>query len=155
MACKDCAMTKNETIYPVKIQIPVAWGEMDALGHVNNMVYLRYFENARIYYFDAIKMPVVQAGISTEGPILANSHCDYLRPVTFPDTIQAEVGCNRIGNSSFNLVYRLWSDAQQQYVAKGETVVVYYNYKAGSSAPLSEELRANITSLEETGAKTP
>jgi acyl-CoA thioester hydrolase len=155
IGCKVTAMTKNETFYPVKLQIPVAWGEMDAFGHVNNIIYLRYFENVRIHYFHAIKMPVYQPGVSKVGPILANAHCDFLRPVTFPDTVQTEVGCNHVGNSSFNLVYRIWSDTQQQYVAKGETVVVYFDYQAGASTPLTEDLRANIAALEETGSSSP
>jgi len=70
--------------YPVVIEVPVAWGEMDAFGHVNNIVYFRYFESARLAYFyklDLIDM-MTKTGI---GPILASTSCRFKIPLTYPD----------------------------------------------------------------------
>ena len=72
--------------YPVIIDIPVAWGEMDAFQHLNNVVYFRYFESARIAYFDAIDAMKVMETTGV-GPILAETRCRYRIPLTFPDTV--------------------------------------------------------------------
>ena len=74
--------------FPVSVDIPVAWGEMDAFGHVNNVVFFRYFETVRIAYFERL----LGSGFSSPDfmPILANTECSYKRPVVFPDTLQAE-----------------------------------------------------------------
>ena len=135
--------------YPIALDIDVAWGEMDALGHVNNVVYFRYFENVRVHYFNAIGMELPQPGEAAAGAILANASCQFRSPVVYPDRVRAEVGCSRIGGSSFTLSYRLTSQAQNQIVAEGETVVVYFDYEKGRSVPLPEALRQAIDKLQQ------
>ncbi len=133
--------------YPVSISIPVAWGDMDAMQHVNNVVYLRWFESARITYFEKAGL---LSGLNemTVGPILARSTVDYLRPVTYPDTVRVEIAVTKMGKSSFEMAYRLWSEAQQAVAARGDAVIVNYDYQAGKSAPLDEKTRAAIHALE-------
>ena len=72
--------------YPVVIEIPVRWGDMDAFNHVNNVMYFQYFESARIAYFDRIQVMghFKDTGI---GPILAATQCRFRFPVTYPDTL--------------------------------------------------------------------
>ena len=136
------------TRYPVHCENEVAWGEQDALGHVNNTVYFRYFENARIRHFLEMGMPMPQPGAAAEGPILASTRCDFLRPLTYPDRVRTEVGVSRIGNSSFTHSYRIYSLSQETWVARGESVTVYYDYERGTSAPLPPELRRALLALE-------
>ena len=71
---------------PVVIETPVAWGEMDAFQHVNNIVYLRYFESGRMAYFERLKFIefMDQTGI---GPILASVQCKFKMPLTYPDIV--------------------------------------------------------------------
>src|SRR3954462_15539128 len=85
--------------YPVVIALPVQWGDQDAFGHVNNTVYLRWFESARIAYFDAIGLREM---IATEqiGPILASTPCHYRRPITYPETVRVGARVTRIGRTS-------------------------------------------------------
>ena len=136
------------TSYPIHLDIDVAWGEMDSFGHVNNIIYFRYFESVRTYYFQAIGMPYPKPGQPTPGPILASTRCDFRRPVTFPDKLTAQAGCIRVGKSSFTLAYRLMSQAQQECVAEGESVVVYVDYGNGKSLPIPPEMLSAIDGVE-------
>ncbi len=82
--------TKTEPLlaeFPVVITLPVQWGDQDAFGHVNNTVYFRWFESARIAYFERIGLSHV-LDVEPIAPILASISCDYRRPITFPDTVQ-------------------------------------------------------------------
>jgi acyl-CoA thioester hydrolase len=76
--------------YPVVIEIPVAWGEMDAYGHVNNIVYFRYFETARIVYFGKLESPDF-VNRNPLGPILASTSCRFRAPLAFPDHLQVRL----------------------------------------------------------------
>ena len=74
--------------YPITMQIPVYWGDHDAMQHVNNTVYIRWMEHVRLLFFDALGVSesMKQTGVGT---ILASIQCRYRAPVTFPDTIRA------------------------------------------------------------------
>ena len=140
--------------YPVSIVIPVAWGEMDAMQHVNNVVYLRWFESARIAYFERSGL---QSGLDdlSVGPILARSTVDYIPPVTYPDTVRVEISVTKLGRSSFEMSYRLWSEALQKVAAKGDAVIVNYDYQAGKSVPLDDRIRGAIHALEASAPARP
>ncbi len=133
--------------WPLTIQLPVTWGEMDAFSHVNNTVYLRWFESARIAYFErtGVLDKMKSDGI---GPILARSAIDYRKPVVYPDQISVSIRVREIGNTSFTLVYQITSRAQADaVVAEGESVVVMVNYRNGEKAPLSETQKKQLTSI--------
>ena len=72
--------------YPVSTEIKVKWGEMDAFQHLNNTVYIRYIEDGRIDLLEKLGMSSDMKSFNI-GPILASIQCDYLAPVTYPDTI--------------------------------------------------------------------
>lgn len=136
--------------WPVSIELPVAWGEMDAFQHVNNVAYLRWFESARIAYFEAAGM-MARMKETHLGPILARASVDYRRPVTYPDRVT--VGCTvaSLGTSSFVMKYRVHSHAQAAQVADGDSVVVMVDYRTGKKAALDEPLRAALMALEARG----
>ena len=136
--------------YPIRLEIPVAWREMDAFGHVNNVVFFRYFESARIEYFRLLNGDDIGKGAIV--PILANTECNFLRPVHFPDRLIAEARISRVGNSSFTMEYRLTSTEQDTLVAEGKAVVVNVDPQTGKSAPLSEEVKKKIEEFERTAA---
>lgn len=143
-------MAELVTHYPVRLEQDLAWGEQDALGHVNNTVFFRFFENARVAHFLRVGIEFPKAGEAGQGPILASAHCDFLRPLTFPDRIRVEAGVSRIGSSSFTHSYRIFSFRQLDYVARGEAVIVYYDYAAARSQPLPERIRQALLELEAT-----
>ena len=134
--------------WPIVVEIPVAWGDMDAFRHVNNSIYLRYFESARIAYFQAAK---IMAAMESQGigPILAHASIDFLRPLTFPDRLMSYASCHQVGNKSFRLAYRLVSTAQaDQVAAAGDSVIVMLDYKSGQTVPIPAEMRQAIGELQ-------
>lgn len=79
-------LTTLKKQYPVSIEIKVKWGEMDAFQHLNNTVYIRYIEDSRIDLFEKLGL---SSHLNSQNivPILASVQCDYLAPVTYPDTL--------------------------------------------------------------------
>ena len=132
-----------EAPWTVALTVPVAWGDMDAFGHVNNAVYLRWFESARIGYFE--KLGLVTAAVTTQKgawPILAHSAVDYRAPVVYPDTIQITARVTKLGTTSFTMAYRAHSTAQNKLAAEG------IDSSTGTKTPLDPQLRSKITALE-------
>lgn len=138
--------------YPITIEVPVAWGDMDAFGHVNNTVFFRWFETARIAFLGAIGFTGGgEAG--GVGPILASTACRFRRPVTFPDTVTVGVRVEDVGEDRFTHRYRVVRAAGDELVADGEGVVVSYDYSAGRSAPIPSDVREAIARLADQGVK--
>ena len=134
--------------FPVTVDVPVAWGEMDAFGHVNNIVYFRYFETARIAFLIAIGLadPDSNNGI---GPILASTHCRFRLPLSFPDTVRVGARCSDLSEDRFTMEYRVVSNAQNAVAAEGGGVVVAFNYRSMQKASLPASVVARITELGE------
>ena len=123
------------------VHIPVAWGEMDAFQHVNNTVYLRWFETARIAWLAEVAFTATGGA----GPILARTEIDYRLPVVWPDTVEVAIGVAAVGRSSVTLAYRITSASHDGgVVAEGRTVVVLFDYATKKSVPLDDALRARI-----------
>lgn len=129
----------------ITTRVPVAWGDMDAMGHVNNTVYLRWFETARITWL--LQTCLLEQGSPT-GPILARTEIDYRIPVTFPDTVEVSVRAERVGNASVTLAYTIRSTAHDgAVVAEGRTVMVMIELATGRSVALSDVQRAAIQTM--------
>ena len=139
------AVMKN---FPVVVNFPVRWGEMDALGHVNNTVFFRWFESARIAFFDQTGFPTRPEGELS--PILAQTKCDFLKPIIYPAdvTIGARVG--RIGTSSLVMDYEVEVDGSS-VAARGEAVVVLVDWRTGKSHPIPDAVREKIALLGQEG----
>ena len=134
--------------FPVIIEIPVAWGEMDAFQHVNNIVYFRYFENGRARYLSQVGFFDVAAGRAAVGPILASINCRFRYALTFPDTVTVGVRVVALGADRFTVLHRVVSQRAQVVAAEGEGVIVSYDYHLGQKTPLSEPVRAAILALD-------
>lgn len=129
--------------YPIIIDISVQWGEMDAFNHVNNVVYFRYFESARIAYMEQTKI-MSEMQETQVGPILANTECRYRRPVTYPD--QLKVGCRtlELGDQEIIQEYAVFSLQQQTITTLGKARVVMVDYKTGQKVAVSDTIKAAI-----------
>ena len=134
--------------FPVVVEIPVAWGDMDAFAHVNNTVYLRWFESARIAYFERIDALGVKDATGI-GPILAATSCRFRIPLTHPDTVLAgaRVGADSLGTDRFTMAYAVWSRGHGKLAAEGDGRIVTFDYGAGTKAPLPDVLRQRILAL--------
>jgi len=137
---------------PVVIEIPVAWGEMDSLHHVNNVAYFRYFESARIAYLEKLGVweYMNQTGI---GPILASIQCKFKIPLTYPDTLSVGTRISRIEEDRIVMEHYAISHEAQATAAEGEGVIVSYNYHENKKTPLPEELKQRIRTLEQSMTK--
>jgi acyl-CoA thioester hydrolase len=122
---------------------------MDAFQHVNNVVYARWLETARIAYFTRIGLleRMRSEGI---GPIVGRIAIDFRRPVTYPDTVRVDATTKKLGRSSITMGYRIWSTDQQAEVATGEDVIVTVDYRSGRTTVVDDPLRAAILGVEAT-----
>lgn len=136
--------------YPIIHQQPIHWGEMDAFNHLNNVVYYRYAESARIGYLQALGM--FDGSMVT---VLAQSSCQYLRPVTYPDTLLLGVRCQRLGNTSIVMEYSYYSCAQEAIVAIADAVIVRLDSDGKDKLPWSNEERERLLKLEAKFNHTP
>lgn len=135
--------------FPVIVEFPVAWGEMDAQQHVNNVVYFRYIENARIAYYDKIEAWQILDKTAL-GTVLASAECIYKVPLTYPDTISVGARITKIESDRFTMQYLVVSHRLGRIAAEGKGVLVTYDFRANKKIPVPEELRKNITALEAT-----
>ncbi len=133
--------------YPIHTEIPVAWGEMDALQHVNNVVYFRYFETARIDFFTQINL-LADLQSTQVGPVISENTARYKRPVTFPDTLLVGVSISDIKQDRFMMHYSVYSQAQQAVTTLGSSQVVMFNFKTGKKAELTPPLLDALKSYE-------
>ena len=129
--------------YPVIYEQNVAWGDMDAFGHVNNVNYYRYIESARIHYFQELN--ILEGDIYT---VIAHSSCKYLKPVIYPDQLKIAVTINEIRTSAFNMKYLIWSEKQQDFVAEAEAVVVCVDKVNFQKTAITHAVREKINQLE-------
>jgi acyl-CoA thioester hydrolase len=104
-------------------RIAVRWGDMDAMGHVNNTVYFRYMEQARIAWFESL-VPQAQAW-SEMSIVIVNASCNFRRPINYPGTVEVKVFAGAPGGSSVPTFYELV--VENQLYADGEATVVFLN----------------------------
>jgi acyl-CoA thioester hydrolase len=133
--------------FPVVVEWPVAWAEMDYFRHVNHARYFTYFESARIRYLDRIGFRELTEARQL-GPILASTQARYRRPVTYPDTVVIGARATDVGVDRFTHEYRLVSRAMGDVAAEGSALLVSYDYAAGRKTPLPDDVRAAIQALE-------
>jgi acyl-CoA thioester hydrolase len=137
--------------FPIIIDVPVAWGEMDAFRHVNNIVFFRYFESARMAYLAAIGF-TGEAGV---GPILASTRCRFRRPLEHPDSVRVGARTTEVATDRFTMEYVVVSRAQGAVAAEGAGVVVAYDYATRSRTVLPAEVRQRIAQLEGRAERDP
>ena len=133
--------------YPIHITLPVAWGEMDAMGHVNNVVYLRYFESVRMAYLERIGLMthMQEHGI---GPILAETRCRFRIPLEYPDEVEVGARVARLDTDRFLMEYAVASRNHGRLAAEGDGLIVTFDYDAKCKAPVPEAAVAAIRTLE-------
>jgi acyl-CoA thioester hydrolase len=135
-------------------QLEVRFRDCDAMGHVNNAVYLTYLEEARFHHWRASGIakralnsaPASDAGVPDDvaGVIVARVEIDYRRPAKYGDLLRIDIGVAAIGRTSFTYEYEIL-DASNAVIATARTVIVRFDYAAGKPVPISEELKAALT----------
>ena len=129
----------------LSIQVPVAWGEQDLFGHVNNVVYFRYFETVRMHYLERIGILRSYKEVG-HGVILASTRCDFRKPIAWPQLLTVHAGTTHIGTTSFTMPYMI-HDEIGEVIAEGTSVQVMYDHRKGTKIPVPVTVREAITAL--------
>jgi acyl-CoA thioester hydrolase len=127
--------------------LPVQWGDMDMLGHVNNVIFFRYAESGRIAYFDQLlgNDPDIWGG---EGPILAEIQCGFIRQLRYPARLDVATRTLKIGGRSLTLECAMFVQGEDAPVATSRAVVVWFDYRQQKAVPVPERLRATLRTFE-------
>ena len=122
--------------------VPIRWGDMDAMGHVNNTLYFRYMEIARLDWFYGIGLPVDPQG---EGPVIVNAFCNFIRQLEFPGDVLVRTYLGAMGRTSFDTYHEmLRTDDPNTVYANGGATVVLVDFPQQKSVPVSDHARARI-----------
>ncbi|PTD98153.1 acyl-CoA thioesterase [Pseudothauera lacus] len=123
-------------------RMAVRWGDMDAYGHVNNTVYFRYFEQARVEWLEAMDFAVSPA--EPQAPVIINASCTFLIPVNYPATVEIRLFAGNPGRSSVDTWYELRVEGDERLYAEGAAKVVWMDPRTGKSVPLPDTLRSTL-----------
>ena len=123
--------------------IPIRWGDMDVMGHVNNTVYFRYFEIARIEWWQRIGCTPNPGG---EGLVIVNAFCNFIKQLEFPGEVLARHFVANPGRTSFDTYVSLErTDTPGVTYASGGAKSVWVDFPKQKSAPIPDWLRAHLT----------
>jgi acyl-CoA thioester hydrolase len=118
--------------------IPIRWGDMDAFGHLNNTVYFRFMESARVEW----TRQVVGGSPAEEGPVIVNAFCNFLREFTYPGDVLVRTFVGEVGRSSLDTyVTMALSDDPERVHAEGGARIVWVNYAQRKAVPLPPAMR--------------
>jgi acyl-CoA thioester hydrolase len=127
----------------MEMRIPIAWGDMDAMGHVNNTVYFRYLETVRTEWMSSVGVTILPHG---DGPVVVNAFCSFIRQLAFPGELLAKHYVANLGRSSFEALVTLErSDAPGVIHAAGGATTVWFDYTTQATVPVPDWLRALIS----------
>jgi len=131
-------MTEERKLVHVE-HIPIRWGDMDAMGHVNNTVYFRYMEQARISWFNALG---VLAGPDGEGPVIVTASCTFRRPFTYPGTVEVRTYAGKPGGSSIpTFIEMSLEDDPATIYAEGAAIVVWMDFPKNKPLRVPDRVR--------------
>ena len=130
---------KRKLIYATIL--PIRWGDMDAMNHVNNTVYFRYMEQARIEWLESLGYGTGQH--TDEGPVIVNAGCTYLVPLVYPGNVEVRMFIGHPGRSSLPTHYELRLQGDEKLYATGDAKMVWINPASGRSIPLPDNMRAH------------
>jgi arylformamidase len=142
----DLEHEKNHFVF--RMRIDMRWSDMDELHHVNNAIYLTYFEQARLLYFqDAMEWDWKKTGV-----ILASAHLDYYQPLVFPNPSYIFIRTSKVGNKSLLLEYMITSviDGEERIATKGTTTMVVFDYQTNKSIVVPDYLKERLAKYERT-----
>jgi len=125
-----------------EMTLPIRWGDMDAMGHVNNTVYFRYLEIIRIEWLRSLGGPPDPKG---QGPVIVNAFCNFHRQLEYPGDIRVRMYASDPGRTSFET----WATIERVddpgvVYASGGATTVWVDFPAGRSTPLPDWLREQL-----------
>ena len=128
--------------------IEVRYGDLDPQGHVNNAKHLTYFEQARIAYMVELGLFTKDQSFMEIGVILADVHITYLAPIYFGEPIKVGVHISKLGTKSMTWMQNIVDAKTSKELAKGEVIMVTYDYKEEKTVNIPHEWREKIKAFE-------
>ncbi len=122
-------------------KIPIRWGDMDAFGHVNNTLYFRYMEQARIGWLESIG---VSMNAPTEGAVIINASCTFLKQLVYPGMLEVKMYGGTPGKSSIMSYYEIRLEGDDTLYAEGSAKVVWVDRGLGKSRPIPDWVRKRL-----------
>ena len=130
-------MHKERTLALVE-HIPIRWGDMDAMGHVNNTVYFRYMEQVRVSWYEKVFGEL--SSLQQEGIVIINASCNFLKPLTYPGMVEVRMLFGPASRTSFESYYEMRMNGK--LYADGAAKIVWIDMTQRKSKPLPESIRA-------------
>ncbi len=121
--------------------VTVRWGDMDAMGHVNNIIYLQYLESARVGYFEGKCWNSRDTSPSRQGPVVASQTFNYRRQLHYPAEVEVGVACTEVRQRSFILSYGVFRKGSVELIGDGSSVLVWLDYAAGHAVEIPPDVR--------------
>lgn len=141
--------TKTDALaqLPIVVKLPILWGDLDAYGHVNHLVYLKWFETARALYADRVGVETTPAATGV-GAVLASIHYKFLRPMNFPGEVYSGVRVVRLSLGAIYLESRIVEASTGVAVAEGGCEAVLWDYATNQPTVIPDSIRAAVEALE-------
>jgi len=134
--------------------VVVCWGDQDKFGHVNNVNFFRYFEDARILFMTEVFKPVLdpqsfEGFIDAKeiGPILGKASCVYKAPIKYPDTVRIGTKISDLGVDRWTMNHKMVSLTTNRVVAEGEMLIVTYDYRIRKRANIPPKILEVLQNL--------
>lgn len=131
----------------VTIEQQIRWGDLDALGHVNNIVFFQFAESGRMAYFETLKITDFKEA-PLDGPGMVSAQLNFRRQLKYPGTVRVTTHVIRIGEKSFTMHYTLRDTIDDFIVADGESIMVWVDYAISRAKPLSMEFIERVIEIE-------
>ena len=123
-------------------RVAIRWGDMDAMGHVNNASYFRYMETARIEWFDRMGFTPDPAG---QGPVIVNAFCNFIRQLEYPGDVLIKVYASDPARTTFETWLTMERTDQPGVVsATGGATVIWVDFPRQKAVPLPDWVRALV-----------
>lgn len=136
----------SETNFPLELKLRIDWSELDLFGHVNNVMFMKYVQAARVNYWE-------KSGIYEEfqkekiGPMLVSTACQFKKQLMYPGEVTIKSGMEYIKNTSFSLHHRIF-DQYGDVVAEAQDIIVMFDFNKNEKTAVPQVMRENASRIE-------
>jgi len=127
--------------------MPVRWGDADALGHINNVQFVRFLESGRVAYCDDVLDMKFEVGL-TSGWILADMQCSYLQQVHYPADLEVHTRISKVGNKSATVLANIYRLGEVEPVIRSKGIMVWFDYEKQQTATVPDYIKSKIRCFE-------
>lgn len=132
--------------FKIKVQMPVEWGDVDVYGHINNITYFRYFQEARVEYYKKVGIKI-DVGGNEAGAVLKSISCKFIVPLDYPDIVTIGAKVTSIVDAEITMEHFVLSE-KKGLVAIGESVLVIYDFKLQKKLDVPKNVLTEIEKIE-------